>query len=163
MWLDDCHDSIEVFHSELAKDDADHPQHQQARALAVRQVEHEWCRLLNVLGAEYGTEQDAALPLTLWTGPQATPHPAGTPCAAAAAGTGAGDGDTHVDARHRVDRRVRGRAELRVRLVHQATCSALPTPPKSGPFDYGDDELVARRPPAAFNHPVRQFPMSRWR
>ena len=139
VWPDDCHDDIEVFHSELAKDDADHPQHQQARAMAVRQVEHEWCRLLNLLSAEYGPS-GAALPLTLWTGAQATPHPAGTPCAPAAAGTV--PVTVTPTAMHVIESTDEFGGELNFVFGLYTSNVQRSARAEVGPFDYGDDDPV---------------------
>src|SRR5206468_12899801 len=57
-----------------------------ARDLAVKQTSHEWCRLVNLLQSAHGIG-GASLAMELWADPQHSPHPAGTPCAAATAGS----------------------------------------------------------------------------
>jgi hypothetical protein len=140
VFADDCHDDIEIFHSELSKDDPNHPRHDTARALAVRQVEHEWCRLLNLLTDEYGPS-GAALPLTLWTGPKATPHAAGTPCAPTAAGTV--PVTVTPTAMHVIESTDEFGGELNFVFGLYTTNLQRSTRAEVGPFDYGDDEPVA--------------------
>jgi hypothetical protein len=77
---DNCADPITVEHSELNKDHDGLPNFAPARSLAVNQTGHEWCRLLNLLQSEKGIG-GASLAMELWTDPQHSPHPGGTPCA----------------------------------------------------------------------------------
>jgi Mg-chelatase subunit ChlD len=51
---DSCPDSISLSHSRLNKDDTSRPNHFEARARAVLQTTHEWCRLVNLVQARYG-------------------------------------------------------------------------------------------------------------
>ena len=76
---DDCTDPITVYHSELNKDEDSRTGFPAARGLAVKQTEHEWCRLLNLLQTENGIG-GASLAMELWSDPQRSPHPSGTPC-----------------------------------------------------------------------------------
>ncbi len=147
VWPDDCHDDIEVYHSELTKDADDHPSHAVARALAVRQTEHEWCRLLHLLSDEYGAA-GAALPLTLWTGPQASPHPASTPCAPAAAGSV--PVTVTPTAMHVIESTDDFGGELNFVFGLYTTDLQRSARAEVGPLFYGDDEDVAKGelPPA---------------
>jgi hypothetical protein len=77
---DNCADPITVEHSELNKDHDSRPNFTPARNLAVAQTGHEWCRLLNLLQSEKGIG-GASLAMELWSDPQHSPHPGGTPCA----------------------------------------------------------------------------------
>jgi hypothetical protein len=80
---DDCHDNATIDHSTLNKDTPDRPGFDQARALALRQTEHEWCRLLNLTKSRFG-DKGPAMPLMLWAGTDQGAHPAGTPCSTTA-------------------------------------------------------------------------------
>ena len=82
---DDCADPITVYHSELNKDEDSRTGFPAARSLAVQQTEHEWCRLLNLLQNEKGIG-GASLAMELWSDPQHSPHPSGTPCGKAQPG-----------------------------------------------------------------------------
>ena len=81
---DDCNDAIAIKHSELNKDEDSRTGFAAARGLAVKQTEHEWCRLLNLLQSENGAG-GASLAMALWADPQHSMHPAGTACAKAPA------------------------------------------------------------------------------
>jgi hypothetical protein len=86
---DDCLDSIDIGHAELNKDRDDgegsHVLFPQAFDLAKRQTTHEWCRLLHKLNGKYGLAGPATAE-GLWLKNGASPHVAGTPCAARPAG-----------------------------------------------------------------------------
>ncbi len=82
---DHCPDNVTLSHGDLNKDKESHPRHQEARDLAVQQVRHEWCRLLNISKDQYGLNGPATL-LGLWVLPNGNPHPQGTPCAPGTAG-----------------------------------------------------------------------------
>jgi len=66
--------------SELNKDKPDDAptRHPKARALAQLQSDYEWCRLVHQAG-EVGAD---GVVMSLWVKENASPHPAGTPCAA---------------------------------------------------------------------------------
>jgi hypothetical protein len=89
---DECHDAFTVPHDEgasspgLNKDRSSRPRYAEARALAVRQSTHEWCRMLHLLDGEYGLAGPATA-MGLWLGNGASAHAAGTPCAAGPAGS----------------------------------------------------------------------------
>lgn len=76
---DDCHDDMTVSHGLLNKDNPDRGGFARAHPLAVRQTEHEWCRLLHQSRARYGDRGPSML-LGLWVRPGGFPHPQGTPC-----------------------------------------------------------------------------------
>ena len=88
---DECHDAFAVPHDEnassagLNKDRSHRPRYAEARALAVRQTTHEWCRMLHLLDEEYGLAGPATA-MGLWLANGASAHAAGTPCAPAPAG-----------------------------------------------------------------------------
>jgi hypothetical protein len=84
-WHNDCADPITIDHSDLNKDEDSRPRFWEARGLAVKQTEHDWCRLLNLLQSEKGVGA-ASLAMSLWADTQHSPHPAGTSCAKAPAG-----------------------------------------------------------------------------
>ncbi len=84
-WHNDCADPITIDHSDLNKDEDSRTGYWPARALAIQQTEHDWCRLLNLLQSQKGIG-GASLAMTLWTDPQRSPHPPGTACAQAPAG-----------------------------------------------------------------------------
>ena len=77
---DECIDSVHFEHDEMSKDEVDRPNHQPARALAVAQTRHEWCRLLHLLDEEYGAAGPATA-MGLWLSTTGSPHPVGTQCA----------------------------------------------------------------------------------
>ena len=51
---DACPDRIAMGHDRLNKDDSSRPNHAAARARAVLQTTHEWCRLVNLVSQQYG-------------------------------------------------------------------------------------------------------------
>lgn len=53
---DDCPDNVAISHGDLNKDDPGRPLFVEAHTLAVRQTEHEWCRLLNLVELEHGED-----------------------------------------------------------------------------------------------------------
>ena len=79
---DNCFDPIVIGHGELNKDRPGRDGYEAARALAVRQTTHEWCRLLNLLQGQYG-DSGPSTAFGLWVANGANPNPAGTPCAPA--------------------------------------------------------------------------------
>jgi hypothetical protein len=81
----DCPDP-EMTHNTLNKDNSARRYYEEATYAAVRQTRHEWCRLLHLWQAIAGPEA-AGKALGLVVRPGASPHPAGTPCAAALPGT----------------------------------------------------------------------------
>ena len=96
---DACHDDLDFSHEKLNKDEPRAPgrcsdcppgkplpvgrdeSFAEVRSLAVRQTQHEWCRLLHLSRARSGEAGPSAL-LGLWARPGALPHPTGTACAA---------------------------------------------------------------------------------
>lgn len=83
---DNCPDNVSLGHGDLNKDDSSRTGFAQARALAVQQMRHEWCRTLNLATSRYGLA-GAGLPLALWVRPGASPHPPGTACATSTSGS----------------------------------------------------------------------------
>jgi hypothetical protein len=77
---DNCYDPIAIGHGDLNKDRRGRAGYEAARALAVRQTTHEWCRLLHLLQGEYG-DSGPSTAFGLWVANGANPNPAGTPCA----------------------------------------------------------------------------------
>ena len=78
---DDCHDDLDFSHVQLNKDGPGRPGFVEARALAIWQTQHDWCRLLHLSRDESGEAGPSAL-LGLWVRPGASAHPSDTPCAA---------------------------------------------------------------------------------
>jgi hypothetical protein len=52
--VDDCPDNVSLSHGDLNKDTPNRPGFKDARELAVKQTEHEWCRLVNLVRQRYG-------------------------------------------------------------------------------------------------------------
>jgi hypothetical protein len=99
---DQCPDGLRPTHIDLHKDasttmtsDPNYREvpwdHRAAGALAIRQTEHEWCRILNIINTRSGAA-GVAVPMGFWVDPlapergQGSPHPPATPCAATAPG-----------------------------------------------------------------------------
>jgi hypothetical protein len=70
-----CPDSVAMTHEELNKDKTSNvgreQQHEAAKALAILQTEHEWCRLSELTRAAWGDAGTARL--SSWLAPEATP------------------------------------------------------------------------------------------
>jgi hypothetical protein len=73
-----------IYKDCLNHDDEDHPRFLAAFNAAVAQMEHEWCRLLNLARDNDEDGMAASMMLALWVQnpANASPHPVGTPCAA---------------------------------------------------------------------------------
>lgn len=70
-------------HEGLNKDSpSQYPLHQRGRAIATLQTSYEWCRLVR----EAAVAKTDGVLLAMWIRNGASPHPAGTPCAAAPPG-----------------------------------------------------------------------------
>jgi len=81
---DDCYNSIAIAHGSdgpehLNKDDSSRPGYHAAENLAVRQAQHEWCRLLSLLNDKYGYA-GSSVPMGLWVNPNGYPHPQASAC-----------------------------------------------------------------------------------
>jgi hypothetical protein len=77
---DDCNDDIAISHGDLNKDYVGRLNFSEAYDLASWQTQHEWCRLLHYLDAEYGFA-GSSVAMGLWADPHGSPHPPDTPCA----------------------------------------------------------------------------------
>ncbi|WP_314503740.1 hypothetical protein [uncultured Microbacterium sp.] len=94
---DNCLDGITISHGDLNKDRPGRTGYPAARALAVQQTTHEWCRLLHLLDDEYG-DSGPSTAFGLWVANGANPNPAGTPCAPPSGTTPSGPIEVTVSA-----------------------------------------------------------------
>lgn len=83
----DCpdHDPARIHHNTLNKDNITRPNYIPARDMAIAQTRHEWCRLVHMVDDEYGFAGVSVM-MGLLPRPDASPHPAWTPCAELPAG-----------------------------------------------------------------------------
>src|SRR4051794_958433 len=139
---DNCADPITLNHSELNKDEPGRTGFDAARGLAVRQTQHEWCRLLNLLQGEKGIG-GASLALALWSDPQQSPHPGGSACAGSP-DPGPVEVTIGLDKLHvNDDTDGAGSGELNFILdAYTTDFRRSAQHDAAGAFDYGDDEDV---------------------
>ncbi len=82
---DECPGPMKTDHSNLHKDHVGRPLYEPARALAVLQTSHEFCRVLHLAKRVWGFA-GTSVPMGFWVSPDGSPHPEGTVCAETAPG-----------------------------------------------------------------------------